>query len=64
MEIFVGLDISLEDTHICIVDQDGKILEDTVSVTDPQAIFEAIEGYQGFIKRVGLEAVFPWILVT
>ncbi len=56
MEIFVGLDISLEDTHICIVDQDGKILEDTVSVTDPQAIFEAIEGYQGFIKRVGLEA--------
>jgi transposase len=56
MEIFIGLDISLDETHICIVDQKGKILEDTVALTEPKSIFEAIEGYQGYIKRVGLEA--------
>ncbi|TPD59341.1 IS110 family transposase [Emcibacter nanhaiensis] len=56
MDIYIGLDISLADTHICIVDQDGAILEETVSETEPSAIFTAVEGYQGYIKRVGLEA--------
>ena len=56
MDIFIGLDVSLEDTHICIVDQNGKILEDSVAVTQPESIFEAVEGYQGHIKRVGIEA--------
>ena len=56
MDIFIGLDVSLDDTHVCIIDQNGKILEDSVAVTQPEVIFEAIEGYQGHIKRVGIEA--------
>jgi len=26
MEFFVGLDVSLEDTHFCVVDEGGRIV--------------------------------------
>lgn len=25
MEFFVGLDVSLDDTHFCVIDEDGRI---------------------------------------
>ena len=26
MEYFAGLDVSMEETHVCVVDRDGKII--------------------------------------
>ena len=63
MDVFVGLDVSLDDTHVCIVDQDGKILKRTVAETEPDAIRCAIESCADRIRRIGFEAssLSPWL---
>jgi hypothetical protein len=38
MEHYVGLDVSLKLTAICIVDRTGKIVREGVVASDPEAI--------------------------
>ena len=37
MELFVGLDVSMDETSICVVDRDGKIIKECKAATDPAA---------------------------
>ena len=37
MNYFVGLDVSLKRTAICIVDRDGNIVREGVTDTEPEA---------------------------
>jgi transposase len=43
MEYFAGLDVSMEETHICMVDRDGEIIRETTVNTSPAAISEALD---------------------
>ena len=63
MTVFVGLDISLEETHICVVDSDGKTLKDQKVMTEPDAIAPVLKTFGDSIKRVGFEAssLSPWL---
>ena len=63
MIVFAGLDISLEETHICVVDPDGKSLKEVRVPTEPEAILRCLERYEGQLKRVGFEAssLAPWL---
>ena len=38
MEHYAGLDVSLDETSICIVDAEGRIIRETKVATDPAAI--------------------------
>jgi transposase len=38
MEYFAGLDISMKETHICVVDRDGKVVYEAKAATSPAAI--------------------------
>ena len=38
MELFVGLDVSMDETSICVVDRDGKIIKECKAATDPAAM--------------------------
>src|ERR1700687_477978 len=38
MEYFAGLDISMGETHICVVDRDGSVVLETKTTTSPAAI--------------------------
>ena len=38
MEHYVGLDVSLKQTSICVVNQAGAIVQEGVVVSDPEAI--------------------------
>ena len=38
MEYFAGLDISMKETHICVVDRDGKVVYEARAATSPAAI--------------------------
>jgi hypothetical protein len=38
MEYFAGLDISMKETHICVVDRDGKVVYEAKAFTSPAAI--------------------------
>jgi hypothetical protein len=38
MECFAGLDISMKETHICVVDRDGGVMLETKVASLPEAI--------------------------
>jgi len=38
MDYFAGLDVSMDETHICVVDRDGGVVLETKTTTSPAAI--------------------------
>jgi len=56
MGVYIGLDVSLEETYFCIMDQAGKRLKEGKTVTDPAAVAEAFAPFRNELERVGLEA--------
>ena len=55
MESYVGLDVSLRQTSICVVDQTGKILFEGVVNSTPEAIVEFVKSKAAGAVRIGLE---------
>ena len=56
MEHYVGLDVGLEETSVCVVDKDGNSVRETKVATEPEAIRSALEGFADRLGRVGIEA--------
>jgi transposase len=56
MAHFAGLDVSVAETSICIVDDHGKIARERKVPTEPGAIIEAMNGSGQVCERIGLEA--------
>ena len=52
---YVGLDVSLKSTAICVVDQAGKVVCEGVVISDPEAIAEFIKSHASNVERIGLE---------
>jgi transposase len=63
MEHYVGLDVSLKSTAICVVDAKGKIVREGVVASDPEAIAGFIASYAPDAMRIGLEsgATSTWL---
>lgn len=63
MEFFCGLDVAVEETALCVVDDQGAVHLETVVVTDPEAIHAALKPFLGRLRRVGHEAgsLSPWL---
>jgi len=60
---FVGLDVSLDETAICVVDDAGTILREGKAATEPKAIAMWLQSTGVTFERVGLEAgpLSPWL---
>jgi transposase len=56
MKLYVGLDVGLEETSVCIVDGEGLTVREVKVSTEPEAIRSAVEGYADRLDRVGVEA--------
>ncbi len=54
MERYVGMDVSLKETSICVVDDDGEIVSEGTVLSEPPAIAEFIKAKAGSAKRIGL----------
>src|SRR5689334_15936969 len=63
MEHYVGLDVSLKLTAVCIVDQTGRIEREGVVHSDPEAIAAFIKSNAPHVARIGLEtgATSTWL---
>ena len=63
MEHYVGLDVSLKQTAICVVDQSGKIIREAMVPSDPEAIDEFLRSNATNVVRIGLEsgATSTWL---
>lgn len=54
MEHFAGLDVSVNETSVCIVDDAGRIVREVVVASEPDALLAVLNAYH--FKRIGLEA--------
>jgi transposase len=63
MEHYVGLDVSLKLTAICIVDRTGKIEREGVVASNPESIAAFVKSHAPHVARVGLEtgATSTWL---
>jgi transposase len=63
MEQYVGLDVSLKMTAICVVDRTGKIEREGMVASDPEAIATFIRLHAKHVLRIGLEtgATSTWL---
>lgn len=60
---FAGLDVSAQKTAICVISDDGEILLETETPTQPDAIAAALHPYRKSLAKVGHEtgALSPWL---
>jgi len=56
MDYFAGLDVSVKETSICIVDDTGRIVREAKVASEPDALLEALKNPTYSFKRIGLEA--------
>lgn len=60
---YVGLDVSLDETALCIVDSDGVIFREGKAESEPGALANWLKGVGVEVQRAGLEAgpLSPWL---
>jgi transposase len=56
MDHFAGLDVSVKDTSVCIVDEVGKIVREVKVASEPDALLAVLRNATYRFKRIGLEA--------
>ena len=56
MEHFAGLDVSVKETSVCIVDDAGKIIREVKLESEPAALLAVLTNASYHFKRIGLEA--------
>ena len=63
MQHYVGLDVSLKQTAVCVVDQTGKIRREAMVASDPDAIAQFMATHAPDAVRIGLEsgATSTWL---
>ena len=56
MDHFAGLDVSVKETSVCIVDDTGKIVREVKVASEPNALLAVLKNPAYHFKRIGLEA--------
>src|SRR5215211_4504664 len=56
MEQYAGIDVSLEASHVCVVDAQGKILKEAKVASEPEALIAWSAAHGTPRARIGLEA--------
>src|SRR5450830_1142830 len=52
----IGVDVSVKETSVCIVDETGRIVREVKVASEPAALLQALENRAYHFKRIGLEA--------
>src|SRR4029078_10493239 len=66
MDHFGGLDVSVKETSICIVDDTGKIVKEVKVASEPAALLKVLGNPSYRFKRFSLEAgqCWHWIFIA
>ena len=64
MEHFAGLDVSVKETSVCIVDGTGRMVREVKVASEPEALLAILTNPIYRFKRIGLEAgpLSQWLL--
>ena len=55
MEHFAGIDVSLKDSSVCVVDAAGRIVREAKVASEPEALVAWFGGLGFAVTRIGLE---------
>lgn len=63
MKHYAGLDVSMEETAICVIDDEGTVVAELKAASEPAAIAAALAPWRQSLAKVGLEAggLTPWL---
>jgi len=56
MNFYAGLDVSLRETSICIVNAEGRVELERKVVSEPDAIALVVRAHATDLRQVGIEA--------
>ena len=56
MAYFVGLDVSVKETSVCVVDEAGKVILEQKVLTEPDTIIALLTSLGATYGRIGIEA--------
>ena len=56
MDVYIGLDVSLASTAICVVSAQGKVIKETTAASEPEELLAVLQAMPGSVVVVGLEA--------
>ena len=56
MRLFIGLDVSLTNTEICVISEHGKVIKETEVMTEPEVLVRWLGNLDGNVAAIGLEA--------
>jgi transposase len=56
MDLYVGLDVALKESSLCVIDTDGKNVREAKIPTDPAVLCQELEAHRGQLSRIGIEA--------
>jgi len=56
MDHYAGIDVSLESSTVCVVDQSGKIVGEAIVASEPEALIGWFSSCGFELSRIGLEA--------
>jgi transposase len=56
MDHFAGMDVSVKEISVCIVDDTGKIVREVKVASEPEALLAVLKDPAYRFKRIGLEA--------
>jgi len=56
MEHFAGVDVSVKETSVCVVDDTGKIIREVKVASEPGTLLAVLKNPAYHLKRIGLEA--------
>ena len=66
MGVFIGLDVSLAKTAVCVVDRDGAVLWQGKVKSEPEPLIARLAEWSGKIDLAGIEAcpLSEWLHVA
>lgn len=56
MKHYAGIDVSLEVSHVCVIDAEGRVVREFAVASDPGSLSAGLERWRGSLVRIGLEA--------
>ncbi len=61
MEHYAGIDVSLKESSVCVVDTKGQIVREAKIASEPEALVQFFDSLELPVSRIGLVLSRKWL---